>query len=87
MRSYLQLRNEVVLLEDAGHEGEDIRGQQQGGVGPELRRVGGRGREELRGGTGDAEQRVDVERPDDAFLVDLLQEHLDLATQERLAGA
>jgi hypothetical protein len=61
---YLQLRKQQpTLLEDAWHhrgairQQEDIPGRRRG---PDLRRVGRRGREELRGRPGEAEERLDA---------------------------
>jgi hypothetical protein len=64
------------------------------GDGADLRRVGRRGRKKLGRGPGDPEQRLDALGPDEGagggaalLLVDLVQERLDLAAQERLPGA
>jgi hypothetical protein len=94
---YLQLRKQQpVLLEHAWHhcgairQQEDIPGRRRD---PDLRRVGRRGREELRGRPGDAVERLDARGgPGEShsgalLLVDLVEERLDLAAQERLPGA
>jgi len=94
---YLKLRNQQFLfVEDAGNDGGAIKQEEAfpgRGDGADLRRVGRRGRKKLGRGPGDAEQRLDARGPDEGcggaalLLLDIVQERLDLAAQERLPGA